>query len=174
MNNIFKKEKGISLIEVLVYSAISFLMFTIIISFTFWLINSNRKVRAIKEVANNAHKIMKVITSEVKESQDIYTPTNNINQLSLKTTRYLPEGEAFSYIDIFLCGTDICFKRESQDPVILNSDNVEITNLSFEEVFTGNVSSVQINLTVSYKNPYNRSELRAVIDLTSTASKRTY
>jgi len=174
MSNISKKEKGISLIEVLVYLAISFLMLTVIISFTFWLISSNKKVKAIKETANNANRIMKVITSEIKESQDIYTPTSNANQLSLRTTRYLPDEELFSYIDIFLCGTNVCFKRESQDPVVLNSDDVEITNLFFTEVFTGEVPSIQINLTVNYKNPYNRSELRAVVNLTSTASTRAY
>lgn len=169
-----KKQKGISLIEALVYLGIYISVLTLIISFVFWLANSNTRVKAVKEVSDNANRIMNIIVSEIRRSEEIYLPTTSDNQLTLRTKRYLPDGETFAYIDFFLCGAGVCFKREFQNPIVLNSDDIEISNLFFEKVVSNGVYSIQISLTVDHKNPGNRQELNASIDLISTASARSY
>ena len=167
-------KKAFTLVEILVYIGIFFLVITIIISFVFWLVHSNTKLKVMRETLDNANRVMKIITYEVKEAKSIYTPTTSSDQLSLETTNYLPEGEETAYIDFYLCDSALCFKKESQDPVVLTSDSVEITKLIFTRIVSGQADSIQIDLTVNYKNPANRPEYRASVDLTSTVSLRAY
>ena len=167
-------KKAFTLVEILVYIGIFFLVITIIISFVFWLVRSNAKLKVMREALDNANRVMEIITYETKGAKSIYTPTTSSNQLSLETTNYLPEGEETTYIDFYLCDSALCFKKESQDTVVLTSDSVEITNLVFTRIVSGQADSIQIDLTVNYKNPADRPEYRALVDLTSTASLRIY
>lgn len=112
-----------------------------------------------------------MMTYEIKEAKGVYNPTTTSNQLSLETRKYLAEGEDASYIDFYICDKQICVKKESQSPVAITSDRVEVDNLSFT-LIGEKQSSVQINLRISFKNPTNRPEYRASVDLTSTASLR--
>lgn len=169
-----KKVEGFTLVEILVYLGVFFLVISIIISFVFWLVNSNTKVKVMKEALNNADRAMAIMTYEIKEAESVYTPTTTSNQLSLETIKYLPEGEENSYIDFFLCDSSLCLKKESQGPIVLTSDSVEITNLVFTQIVSGEAPSIQIDLAVNYKNPTNRPESQASINLTSTVSLRNY
>lgn len=166
--------KGFTLVEILVYIGIFFLVITIIISFVFWLIRSNTKLKVMREALNNADRVMEIITYETKKAKGIYIPTTNSGQLSLETTNHLPEGEKSTYIDFYLCDSALCLKKESQDPIVLTSNSVEITNLVFTRILSGEADSIQIDLSVSYKNPADRPEYRASVDLTSTISLRIY
>ena len=167
-------KKAFTLVEILVYIGIFFLVITIIISFVFWLVRSNTKLKVMREALDNANRVMEIITYETKGAKSIYTPTTSSNQLSLETTNYLSEGEETTYIDFYLCDSALCLKKESQNPVVLTSDSVEITNLVFTRIVSGQADSIQIDLTVNYKNPADRPEYRALVDLTSTASLRIY
>jgi len=167
-------KKGFTLVEILVYIGIFFLVVTIIISFVFWLVRSNAKLKVMRETLDNANRAMDIIIYETKMAKSIYTPTTSSDQLSLETTSYLPEEEETTYIDFYLCDSALCFKKESQDPVALTSDSVEITNLVFTRIVSGEADCIQIDLSVNYKNPGNRPEYRALVDLTSTVSLRIY
>ncbi|GAI83820.1 unnamed protein product, partial [marine sediment metagenome] len=125
-----------------------------------------------REVTNNARRVLEIMNYEIKGASSVYTPTTDSAQLSLETRKYLPEGEETAYIDFFLCGQQLCWRKESQDPVVLTTNNVEVSNLIFTQV--GEAPSIQINLTVDYKNPENRTEYQASISLTSVASHRSY
>ncbi|MFH1820486.1 MAG: prepilin-type N-terminal cleavage/methylation domain-containing protein [Candidatus Nealsonbacteria bacterium] len=167
-----KNQKGFTLMEILVYIAILTIILTSIIAFLFWALKSNQKTKAFREVSDNARRTMEIMLYEIKESKYIYAPTSNSTQLSLATLHYLLPQESISYIDFFLCdGPTVCLKKESVAPIALTSDSVEVFNLEFIQVST---SSVQINLSVKYKNPNSRPENEASIDLTSTVSLRSY
>lgn len=170
----FKKGAGFSLLETLVYIAILSIMIVAIISFVLWSIHSNAKTKVIRETLDNAERIMRIMTQEIREAKSIYTPTTTSGQLALQTTKYLSQGEEDSYIDFYLCDSRLCFKKESQDAIVLTSDNVEMTNLVFTQILSGEAPSVQISLTIDYKNPANRSEYQFSVNLTSTASLRPY
>jgi len=169
-----RSQTGTSLIEILVYIGVFSLIVVVIVSFVFWLIRSNIKSKVMIETLNNSKRVMELISQEIKEADSIYVPTTTSNQLSLKTKKYLPLGEEVSFIDFYLCGTRICLKKESQDPIFLTSENIEITNLIFTQIVSGKSPNIRIELSVNYKNPYNRPEYRASIDLTSSVSLRLY
>lgn len=169
---------GFTLIEILVYVAVLAILVSAVSSYFLWMSHSNIKIRAMREVLDNARRTMEIMTYEIKEAKSIYTPTSSFDshpgQLSLEIKKYLPEGETTSYIDFYLCGNQLCLKKESQNPITLTSDRVEVNNLVFSQVVTSNVFSIQIDLEVDYKAPADRPEYRASIDLTSTASIRSY
>ena len=114
------------------------------------------------------------MTQEITEAKRIYIPTTAADQLSLETNKYLASGEQASYIDFYLCDSNLCFKKESQSPVVLTSDSVKIEDLTFTRIVTGGKSAVRINFKASYVNPGNFPEYKAsfAITLTSTASLR--
>ncbi len=163
--------KGFSLIEILVYMAIFAVVFLAISSFLIWIIKGNIKNKVMREVLDNGRRAMEMMTYEIKEAKGVYSSTTILNQLSLEIKKYLAEGEYTSYIDFYICDKQICLKKESQDSIAITSDRVEVDNLSFT-LIGEKQSSVQINLKISFKNPTDRPEYRASIDLTSTASLR--
>lgn len=161
--------------EILVYIAVFSIIMVVLSSFIIWVIHSNIKAQVMRETLDNVRGAMKTMIYEIKTAESIYTPITTSTQLSLEILHYLPEGESSSYIDFFLCGTQICFKKESQNPIPLTSEKVEIKNLKFIQVATtSTVPSIQINLELAYKNPSDRPEYRASVNVTSTVSLRSY
>jgi len=161
-------KKGFTLIEALVYVIIFFLLITVIIAFVFWFIHSSAKAKVVRETLNTSQWVMHVMSQEIRESESVYTPTSNGTQLSLETTRFLPEGEENTFVDFYLCDNRLCMKRESQNPIYLTPENIEVNNLSFSYTET----SVYIEIGINYRNPSNRPELDSFIDLRLTTSLR--
>lgn len=169
------KKRGFTLMEMLVYVGVLAIIVTTVSVFFLWAIRSNSKTRVMRETLNNASRAMEIITYEIREARSIYTPTTTSTQLSLETTHYMPAGEKTTYTDFYLCENQLCFKKESQDPIALTSDRVEVKNLLFTQITTTSTySSIQINLVVEYKNPAVLPQYQASVDLTSTVSLRNY
>jgi len=174
MKKAFKKIKGFSMIELLVYIVILAIVFTAVINYINWTIKVNNKSQAVREVAENAKIALDAITYEIKEGTGIYFPTSGLSQLSLETGHYIPDQEESSYIDFFLCGADqdvLCIKKESQNPVAITSEKVAITSLEFIYIAS---SSIGISLDVEYKDSLNRLEYQASTTIRSNASLRSY
>ena len=163
--------KGFSLFEVLIYLSIAFVVMAVIVGFVFWLIDSNNKNRIMREVSNSAKRSLEIMTYEIREAKSVYSPTTSSEQLSLQTNLYLPTGEDSSYVDFYLCSNRLCMKKESQDPIVITPDNVEVSNLSFVYIPP---DSVKINITLSYKNVSARPEYDFLVSLSSAASLRYY
>jgi type II secretory pathway pseudopilin PulG len=168
------RKNSFTLIEMLVYIAVLGILMVVLSSFLIWVNDSNVKAKVMRETLEDASRTMEFMVREIKDASSIYTPTTNSSQLSLETTKYLPTGERVTYIDFFLCGTQVCFKKEGQAPVALTKDKIEVNSLTFTEVTSGDIPSVQIVLGAKYKNPQNRLEYQSIVTLTSTASLRAY
>jgi len=170
-----KKGKGFTLIELLIYVSVLVLIILAAGSLFLSASRSSRKAKAARETIDNTRRAIEVMTHEIREAKSIYTPTSVLSssdgQLSLETTKYCPGGEITTYIDFYLCEQRLCLKKESQNPVALTSDRVEIENLEFYQVAT---SSIQISLKVNYKSLSTRPEDQFSINATSTVSLRTY
>ncbi|HUW71940.1 MAG TPA: type II secretion system protein [Candidatus Humimicrobiaceae bacterium] len=171
-----KTGAGFTLIETLVYIGILAIIVTVIFSFLVWSVRSSTKAKVMRETSDNARRAMEIMTYEIREARTVYTPTTTSTQLSLETLYYLPTGEDITYIDFYICatGTQLCLKKEFQNPIALTSDNVEVSNLVFSRVVTGQIPSVQIELKIDYKNLSGRPEYQASVDLKSAVSLRNY
>jgi len=160
--------------EILVYIGVFSIIIVSISSFVLWAVHSNTKAKVMRETLENARRAMEIMTREIKEAKNVYGPTTIASQLSLETEKYLQTGEKTAYIDFYICGTQLCSRKDGRDPVALTSEKLEITNLTFSKIITGESPSVQINLRINYKNPNNRSEQQASVNLRSSASLRSY
>lgn len=177
-SNVKMTRRGFTLLEVLVYIAILVIVVLVISSFLIWAIRANTRNRVMAETLDNARRAIEIITHEIKETESIYEPTSTFDshpgQLSLKTKGHLPTGENSTYIDFYICDSYLCLKKESQDPISLTSGRVEVKNLIFTKIISGEIPSVQIDLRVDYKNATGRPEYQASVNLRSVASLRSY
>lgn len=164
------KNKGFSLLELLISMAILSIIIPAIVLFFLSMNASNLKTTADREVIENATRALDVMTYEIRSAMSIYTPTTTASQLSLETSRYSTAGEGSTYIDFFMCGSAVCMKKENQDAIALTSDSVKVTGLTFLQVLTGSISSVQVNLIINSGSGSTAS----LLNLVSTASLRNY
>ena len=175
----YKSGGGFTLMEALIYIGVLAIVVLAVSSFFLWITRSNTKVRAMRETLDSARQAMEIMSHEIKEAKSIYTPisifSTSTGQISLETTKYLPEGENRTYIDFFLCEKRLCLKKEGQNPIALTSDNVEVKSLEFNQVATtSTIPSIQIALRIDYKAPAERAEYQASVELISTVSLRSY
>ena len=169
------QQEGFTLIEMLVYIVIISIIIAVVMSALLWVVRSDSNAKAQRATADSMRNAMRIMTREILEAKGLYAPTmTNPAQLSLETTRNLPPEETNTYIDFFLCGTRLCFKRESQNPVALTSEDVVVTNVVFTEITTGSTPSVQIIRQIEYQNPGNKPELEVAMNATTTVSLRSY
>jgi prepilin-type N-terminal cleavage/methylation domain-containing protein len=168
------KMRGFSLIEVLIYIAIVAVLITVVSGTFLWLVKNQTKANAIQETTDNAAFLMAVISREIRSAQQVYLATtvlnNDLGQLSLKTMQSAPSGETVTYIDFYLCGHQLCLKREGAGPIILSSDKVEIEQLKFNRIVTGQRESLEAILALSFVNPKNRPEKEVSLTLNSVTS----
>ena len=157
---------GFTIIEFLISVVIFSIVLVAVFSFFFWMNYSGNKIQSDNTALENARKALRIMVLEIKRAKGIYSLTTSENQLSLQTAAYPPAGENDSFIDFFLCGSSICFKRESQDSAFLTSKNVNVTNLTFSQISTNNNISIKISLTLDYNN--------SSAALATTASLRSY
>ena len=172
MNN-----QGLTLIELVIYTAAFIIVITILTLFAFSLIQAQAKIRISKEVLDNSQRAMEIMLLEIKHAKDIYSPTSVFGtqpgQLTLETTRNTPEGEAITYLDFYLDGNDrLCLKREGAEPEALTSENIKINNLVFNYLVASSTESVQIQISTSYSQPVGKIGYQATTTLTATASLR--
>lgn len=174
------KNKGFTLTEALVYVAVFAIIIGAVASYLVWSSNSANKILAMREVLDSVRIASDIITSEIREAKGVYAPTSVFSspagQLSLETTKYLASGETdSSYIDFFLCGTRLCFKKEGQNPYPITSEKVEVEKLAFFPVSNSqSSSSVQTELKIKYKTASSKPEYQFFLESTSTASLRAY
>jgi len=172
-----KKEKGFTLLEMLVYVAILSLVVAMVLGLFLWVVRAQVRVAAAKEVVESTRIVLTILENEIKEAQSIYTPTSFSAppQISFETRRNPPPDEDSTYVDFFLCGTRLCVKRESQSPLALTPENILIQNLSFEHIQTGSATpSVQVIFDAVYDNPGNRPELQVQVRVQTTIAQRSY
>lgn len=166
--------RGFTLIELLVYAALLVLIVAAVTTLLFGVLKSHAKARAIRDVIHNTILATDAVSLEIKEATSVYDSTTSSSQLSLETTKNLPAGETSTYVDFFICESRLCMKRESQSPIALTSDSVEIRSLVFQKVVTGSIPSIVMNLRIGSVNPENRPDLEAEIETTSVISFRAY
>ena len=164
--------KGFTLLEIIIYIAILSMVLSLASSVMFYFAQTNAQTKGDREVLENARRALEIMTYEINGAKSIYTPTTLANQLSLETGTYLPTGESTTYIDFFICEARLCMKKESQNPIFLTSETVQVGSLMFAQISTNGFPSVQISLTVNYTGTINGFQPSTV--LTSTASLRSY
>ena len=171
---------GFTLIEIVVYIAVIGIIGGMILSSIIWGIRINNELKVKEEILGNASQAMETMIYEIREAKNIIVPIshfdNHPGQLCLETTKYILPGEEAAYVDFYIDDNDrLCLKRENQIPALLTSDKVKVTSLVFTNLTSLDpFSSIQISLTIEYKELFKESKYKRSINLTSTAAPRSY
>ena len=169
------EKKAFTLVEILVYAAILGVILTGLAGMFSWASSIRTKTEALTETSSEAAKVMERMSFEIRQAESInFTQSvfdSDNGRLSLQTKNYSQTEEI---LDFYLCSAKLCFKKGVDDPVFLTSDNLEISVLRFSRLGSDNNPSLEISLNLAFKNPQNRSEKKALVDLKSAVSLRAY
>ena len=168
-------QSGFTLLEILASIAIFFVVMAVLTGFIVWMYRINARIGASREAADNLQRVMETIVREARRAESVYTPTTNDRQLSLKVYNNLPVGEIYSFVDFFVCGTQLCLKKEESDPIALTSDKLQIKDFYIKQIMEGtSPSSVQIGFSLDYSQAGGTPDTVQMITATSTAVLRVY
>ncbi|MDD2753238.1 MAG: type II secretion system protein [Candidatus Portnoybacteria bacterium] len=178
----FLKNRGITagftLIEMLVYIALVTIIVSVIVAFSFWMIQISAKAKVNSEVLANARRAMEIMTYEIRKSKSVYAPTSvfdkNPGQLGLQQTAAAGSEETTTFADFFICNQALCLKREKTPPIALTGSSVRVTNFLFNRRLNSlNAESIRITLKVE-SLASNKPEYTNSIELTGAANLRSY
>ena len=174
---IHNSNKGFTIIEILVYAAITAIVTSVIVLFLVSSLNAYNKSQALQNTLNNTNDSLKFIIDEIRYAESVYTLTSVFNsdngQLSLETLQNSPSGENSGFTDFYLDNGRIYRKREGYAAIPLTSERVFITKLRFSQFGTTGVNDsiiVEVNGTIN--DPGGKQSNQAVINLKSTAALR--
>ena len=170
-------EKGFTLIEILVYAAITAIVTSVIVLFLVSSLNAYNKSQALQNTLNNTNDSLKFIIDEIRYAGSVYTLTSVFNsdngQLSLETLQNAPSGENSGFTDFYLDNGRIYRKREGYAAMPITSERVFITKLRFSQFGTTGVNdSIAVEVNGTINDPGGKQSSQASINLKSTAALR--
>lgn len=172
-------QRGLSIIEVLIYTILLSLVATSLLLFTMRIVQQTSSARVTSATLDNARGAMTVITSEIRQANAVYTPTSVLGsspgQLSLATTRNAPVDEDETYVDFYIDDERLYRKREGIAAELITSEQVKVTHLTFSHRNTESLgSAVQVTLIVVPAQANAQILAAATVSLTTTATLRAY
>lgn len=148
-----KFEKGFTLIEVIIYTAIIGLVLTSIISLTLSFTFVKNKSYAIQEVNNSLRLGLDLMSQKIKSAQDVNLVDSIFN--SDPGTLSLAMADADKNPTIINLNQDdgvLQIKEGAFDPVYITGNKIKITNLTFSSATaSSSKESIVIMLTASYQ-----------------------
>lgn len=168
------QQKGFSMIEAVIYSALLAVVVSTAIYFMTNIFDAYKKVFAQREVMSNVQFALDLITEETRFAKNIYTPTstfaNDNGQLSIETNQNLPTGETATFIDFYLDNGRIYMKRESQTEIPLTSNQVKVGKMRFAYLNPANApEGVQIFIEAQFNTTSASLRDQTLMDFTTSA-----
>lgn len=154
------QEKGFTLIEFVVYTALFGLIIVFLFQFMLSVVSHQGRGKIREAVISNTTHVANTIDSEIRRAYGIYDPVSQFGvsggHLSLATRGSLPSGESETYTDIYLSSDNkVCVKKESTGVVCITTPDVVVTQLEFQKITLsdGSESGIQTKLTIEYDTP---------------------
>jgi len=148
-----KDQKGFSLLEVLLYISATVIVISGFFSLYLSILSAQAKSKAIAEVEMQSYYLMETITREIKNAQQILSPTdaNNVSRLE-----YINQANQLTAIYL---ENDYIIQSIDNQNVLLNTDKIKINNLTFaNNSYADTASIIKINLTAAYQTNTLRPE----------------
>ncbi|WP_412733002.1 hypothetical protein [Minisyncoccus archaeiphilus] len=165
------KDKGLTMIEIIFYLAISAIVF--LASFSALNIINQSKVRyqVISEVEYQGGFVMESILRSIRHSEQVISPVvgGQSSALSLDMLEALDDPTLYG-----LTGTSLTVKEGSASTVILTNPRVIISNLVFNNYSAlPEHDSIRVSFTITYYNESGKQEYDYSKTFYGTASTRT-
>jgi len=167
-----KKNKGFTLVELIVYSGIVAVGFVAIIYFLLNIVNISVKAKSTLEVQYNARFATERISHEIRGATGINVAQSvfgsNPGVLSLEMADPLKNPTIFDVSE-----NRLRIKQGSNPVYELTSDEVKVANLIFTNLSqTKTPENIKINLTIERVNPENNPDWQASEGLETAVAVR--
>ncbi|MBS4012835.1 MAG: hypothetical protein KGZ97_03605 [Bacteroidetes bacterium] len=159
--------KSFTLIELIIYVALTVIILNVGIYFTWQVIESKMKINAYQEVGRNVNFVLEKISFEGKRAKSLIVP-NFLGEETNELLLMMPDGQK---IKIYLLDNRIVLDNDGQIN-FLTSNKVEIDRMIFKNVSSSFPGSFQIILKINYKNSEGRGEREAMVELQKTINLR--
>jgi len=153
MKKILKKQKGFSLVEMIIYIAILGMIVVSFINFTVTISNAKVKVYVVQEVNANMRVVMNIISQKIREAENVIVPSSGNTSTSLDLNMSAPA------LDILfdLNGGILYLTESGETPVAITSSEVNVTNLEFtNNARSGERDSVKMIIGADYRDQGSR------------------
>jgi type II secretory pathway pseudopilin PulG len=150
------KGAGFTLIEFLIYMALTSIVLGAVAIFVTILLQVQAKNNAIVEVEENGVFVNSTLQYYIRNSRSIITPPAAAqgSSLSIEPTSPTDNPTIFSVVNNVLV-----LKKGSASDVPISSSAVRVTNIAFQNVSTGTSNkSIKYSYTLSHINPSGRNE----------------
>jgi len=167
---------GFSLVELIVYIGLFVAVVGLITQLTGQLLTVLRTTEATEAVIGSTRNAMDVIAQEIRHSNSVYTPTSLFaaanGQLSLETSRDMPDGETATYVDIYLDSGALYLKREGETAERITAAGVTVTQFELTHLNELSIPAVRVSV-VATAGSGTTGAMRP-FSLTSTVALRSY
>lgn len=163
-------QKGMTLVEVLLYVAISSIIMT---SLSYFMITTSRsrvKAQTITEVEYQGDHSLRLIDEVIRNSINITTPAIDTSGSVLTIETNDPSTNPTS---IYLEDEQIYLKEGSSDPVMITSSKIKTLSLVFTNVsIVESLPLLRTEISITHINPENRMEYNYSENFNLTSSIR--
>ena len=177
LNFLKKEEKGITLVEVLVYITLLALASVIIISFVISLITTQNKINLEKDTWENAQFAIERISRGIQKASTIDEGESSfdVNPGELTLNTYINSGDINTTpVKFFILNDRLYVKEGSAAAEPLTGENVSVTNFYLKKYSPASVSPVvQVDITVE-KSQGVSGDLHASSSASTSVSLRNY
>jgi type II secretory pathway pseudopilin PulG len=160
--NINKQIKAFTLVEVLLYLALTSIVMLILVGFMTVLYQSGERARTVTELDSVAQTMMQEIIQTVRNAEGINAPAAGMSASTLNLNVFTASLDPTVYS---LSGSNLTVTEGAGGAVNLNSESVVVNSVSFQNLSRPGTSGiVRIVLTLTFFNPDNQP----VYDFTRT------
>ncbi len=151
MKFISKKNRGISLVEMIMYIALLAVITVVVIDMMVSISVSYRTVKTTRDMENSAMTSMGRMETEIRDASSIDIPNSIFNTTSSVLSLNVENGTstATSTIRFYLTGGQIEIDQNSASSGPLTLPSVTVSSLIFRNISTGYSSGVKIELTMT-------------------------
>ena len=136
-----KDNKGISILEVIIYIAILGGLSVLIVNFLLQITGVYQRARAEREVLSNARLLLETLNKGISQAREVYAPTRRFNtdlgQLSLSTTLGAQTGHTASYLDFWVDNGRLWTRQEGGANSALSATTVRVNKFRVERIAQG-------------------------------------
>ena len=170
MQNSIKNQKGFTLVELLLYVAISSVMLLVISLFLSTLLQSRVKNQTIAEVEQQGIQIMQIITQTLRNGATINSPIVGSSAASLSVDTY----NVVNNPTIFDLSLGVIRIKEGATAVVsLTNSRVTASALNFQNLSRASTpGTIRISFTITSVNSSGRNEYNFTKTFTGSGTLR--
>jgi hypothetical protein len=138
-------KKGVTLIEMLIYSSLISIIFIAVLDLAIVNVNTWGNARALRNTNDGGRLIMERLIQELRLAKSV----NSIGAGSIELSTYLnPTSSTDSTLLIHLDGTELKMSRDAGPANTLSGQDIRVSDINFYQLNSGSSNLVRIELTV--------------------------